>query len=103
MVTLLLSVALSAQNSNDADYQAAFDQGFRMTFRQRSVEGCVASAKNAAAAKIDTTPICTCVADKLLATKTVTQLRGKLTDAEMDSIVAQCIVERPPVAGAKYP
>lgn len=103
MMTLLLGIALSAQNSNDADYQAAFDKSFRISFREKSIEGCVASAKNAAAAKIDTTPICGCVADQLLATKTVTQLQGKLTDAEVDPIIAQCIVEHPPVTGSKNP
>lgn len=95
-MALVLTSASAAQSGSSGEYQAAYDKAFRSSFRTRSIEQCRASAKNAATAKIDVTPICACVTDRLLATKSVAELQAQLPAAELQSISAECIAANPP-------
>jgi len=89
---LLLTQSVSASPIDTrTPFEVGFEKGFRIAFREESVQECVKSAKNAAAAGIDTTPICSCAADELLASKTVIELQGKIPDEELRTITASCI------------
>src|SRR5205085_8868561 len=76
-------------------YTEAFDKAFRTAFRVKSVNQCVASAPNAAAAGFDITPSCACVSETLLATKSVKQLQElNTTDPNnegLKTVVASCL------------
>jgi len=45
----------------------AFDDSFKTSFRTSFVENCVAAAKKSSGSQNDFSPICGCVADKLIA------------------------------------
>lgn len=92
-VILISSFALQAAAGED--YQTAYDKAFRSSFRVRSIEECVTSAKSAAAANIDVTPICTCVTDRLLETKSVDELKKQPTTEELRPLSIECIKAQP--------
>ena len=96
-MALLFTSAFAVQSGTSGDYQVAFDKAFRTSYRSRSIEVCRASAKNAAAAQIDVTPICACVTDRLLATKSVDELKTQPTAAELQLLSTECIAANPPV------
>ncbi|MEG3089808.1 hypothetical protein [Sphingomonas sp. PB4P5] len=96
MIVLILISASADQSGPSKEYQAAYDKAFRSSFRSRSIEQCRASAKNAAAAQIDVTPICACVTDRLLATKSVDELKAQPPAAELQSLSTECIAANPP-------
>lgn len=99
LLALLLVQSASAESGGGA-YRAAFDKAFRASFRTRSIERCRAKASTAAEAKIDVTPICACVTDRLLATKTVEELQGQPSNLEVQPIIKACIAANPPVTGS---
>lgn len=100
---LSLISALVSQSGTSEGYQAAYDKGFRTSFRSHSIEQCRASASSAAAAKIDVTPICACVTDRLLATKSVAELKAGPPVAELQSLTTACIAAHPPVTKLEKP
>ena len=107
-----LILAFIAQSGTSGDYQTAPDQtaydaayarAFRDSFRTRSIEQCRVSAGNAGAAGIDVTPICACVTDRLLATKSVEALKTQPPVAELRSLSTACIAAHPPVPRSAKP
>ncbi|MEG3153202.1 hypothetical protein U1769_25250 [Sphingomonas sp. ZT3P38] len=101
VMALLLTSPSAVQSGTNGDYQAAYDIAFRSSFRSRSIEQCRASAKNAATAKIDVTPICACVTDRLLATKSVDELKTQPLATELQSISTECIAANPPAISSR--
>lgn len=96
------------QGSADADYQRAyaeaFEKSFRVAFRSKSVEQCVSSASNAKAAGYDVTPTCACVANTLLATKTLEELTAishEASSAALRAVAGKCLQTNPPVLASK--
>ena len=102
-MALLLTSAAVAQNGTSGDYQAAYEEAFRSSFRARSIEECRASAKNAAIARVDVTPICECVTDRLLAAKSVEELKARPPTSELRSLSSECIVANPPAGSSCKP
>jgi hypothetical protein len=102
-IAIFLTSALGIQAGNSVEYQAAYETAFRRSFRSRSIEQCVASAKNAAAAKIDVSPICACVADRLLATKSTEDLKTQPPAAELQSLSTKCIAANLPSMRSEQP
>ncbi|WP_076072726.1 hypothetical protein [Sphingomonas montana] len=105
VVALLLS-ALAGQPAGTDDrsaYDRAFEEGFRGAFRPHFIESCVASAKPAVAVKVDMTPICTCMADRMLATRTVAQLKQPIPADEQQALALDCIRAHPPQPAAARP
>jgi len=102
-MVLLLASASTVQSGTSGDYQVAYDKAFRSSYRVRSIEQCQASAKNAAAAKIDVTAICACVTDRLLAIKSVDELKMRPPAAELRSLSAACIAANPPITSSDKP
>jgi hypothetical protein len=100
---LLITSVSVAQSGLSEDYQAAYDKAFRSSFRTRSIEQCRASAKNAATANIDVTPICVCVTDRLLDTKSVDELKAQPPASELRSLSAECIAANPPATNSGKP
>jgi hypothetical protein len=111
LLALLLTSAPVGQSSTSGDYQAAYDQAFqtaydkafRSSFRIRSIEQCPVSAKYAATANIDVAPICACVTDRLLATKSVDELKTQPTASELRLLTAECIAANPPARKSGKP
>jgi hypothetical protein len=92
---LLLAPSPFAAPAPPAD-QSAYERAFRESYRSSAIESCVSKVKSAAAAGLDVTPVCTCAADQLLATKSVEQLSEKISDEEGRSIVMACFKTNPP-------
>lgn len=95
-ITFLMALLALGQTVPSDSYTSAYETSFRSAFRARSIQECVASADAAAKAGIDVTPICTCVSDRLLATKSVAELSQKQSDAELGRLANECIRAHPP-------
>lgn len=94
----------SATAEYDKAYAEAFEKSFRVAFRANSIEQCVASAPMAKAARYDITPTCSCLADTLLATKTVeelTVLSREGPSTALQAVTAQCLQTNPPTVSSK--
>jgi hypothetical protein len=82
-----------------------YEKFYRDTFRENSIEKCVASAPKAAAAGFDITPTCECASDTFVASKTLDQLiKFQMDDAEkseLAAITAECLKKDPPVQKPK--
>jgi len=103
LIALLLTSVAAAHSGTSEEYQVAFEKAFRSSFRSRSIEQCRASAKNAAAAKIDVTPICECVTDRLFATKSVEELRAQTPSIQLQLLSSECIMANLPATNLKKP
>jgi hypothetical protein len=95
-ITLLAVLLMSGQATQDEAYAAAYEQSFRSAYRTRFIQECVSSAGAAGAQGVDVTPICACVSEKLLATKSVNELSQKPSDAELGTLANECIKTHPP-------
>jgi hypothetical protein len=95
-LVLLAACGKSGGNESNTSITGAFDEGFKKTFREKFVEQCVSSAQGATkGVAVDFNPVCTCSADKLLATKSVSELMAGPTAAEGQAVMQQCLVEHP--------
>jgi hypothetical protein len=99
---LLIAAPATAQDqdvTSTPEYVQAYDTAFRAAFRKSTIEQCILSAKSSA--YFDLTPTCSCLADTLLATKTVAQLSQISSDpklkAELEPITMQCLKTAPPL------
>jgi hypothetical protein len=99
---LLAATPAMAQDqavTSTPEYVQAYDTAFRAAFRKSTIEQCIASAKSNA--YLDLTPTCSCLADTLLATKTVAELSRISSDAtlkaELEPITMQCLTTAPPL------
>jgi len=61
--TLCVLAAMAALTACDTK---AFDDSFKSSFRKSFVENCVAAAQKTSGSQNDFSPICGCVADKLI-------------------------------------
>jgi hypothetical protein len=61
--TLMLLSAMAALTACDTQ---AFDDSFKTSFRKSFVDNCVAAAQKSSGSQNDFSPICGCVADKLI-------------------------------------
>ena len=75
--------------------QSEFERSYRESFRKSSIEACVSTGPKAGPAATQFQSLCTCVTDRLLATKTVEQLSQKPSDDEVRALVAGCAASRP--------
>ena len=99
---LLIAAPATAQDqavTSTPEYVQAYDAAFRAAFRKSTIEQCIASAKSST--YFGLTPPCTCLADTLLATKTVAEL-GKLSSdeklkSELQPLTTQCLQTAPPI------
>jgi hypothetical protein len=84
----------------DESYTEAYEKAYRTAFKVRSVNQCVATASEAAAAGYDMTPTCVCMTDALLATNTVQQLEQLASsdkdNAKIKEVATQCLRSNPP-------
>ena len=79
---------------------SAFDGSFRASYRAKFIQSCATGAKTAAAgnaklANADFTPLCGCAADKLLASKQVSELMRGVSPADQAAVTQQCLKEHP--------
>jgi hypothetical protein len=92
-------IAQSKAVASPPDYVQAYDAAFRAAFRKNTIEQCIVSAKSSA--YFDLTPTCSCLADTLLAMKTVGELSRLAADeklkSELQPITMQCIQTAPPI------
>jgi hypothetical protein len=96
IAAILLTAASPFPAPGSPADQSANETAFRENFRTSAINSCVSSAKGPATANLDVTPTCTCIADQLLATKTVQQLSAKIPDEELRSTTAACVKTNPP-------
>lgn len=75
---------------------SAFDRGFVNSFRPKFVESCRAGAQRTSGATTDFTAICGCIADKLIATKSVHELMANPSQEEIKSHAEACARETMP-------
>ena len=103
----LLLLLAPAQTDVIREYQAAYDDAFekefRSSFRTNGIESCVSAAKISAAAGINMTPICSCVIDQLLATKSVDELKQPIEIDSFRALTAECIRTHSPRAATARP
>jgi hypothetical protein len=98
LCTLLLLVGCDsspgASNATDSkSFAGGLDSGFRKGWRKEFVPACAASATKAApSAPVNFTTLCGCVADKLLASKTSSELLS-LSDDDAKPLFEQCVAE----------
>ena len=85
----------TASANTQGGVTGAFNQGFAKGFREKFVAQCVSQATAATPIKVDFTPICGCSADKLLATKSPTELMKGVSPAEAQTVTAACVKEHP--------
>jgi hypothetical protein len=95
----MLFAASSAVAKDSPSLTAAYELGFRTTFRSSAIQGCLDTTKAATARGFNATAICTCIADTLMATKSVAELSKPIAHEEMVAIAARCVRNNPPVAG----
>jgi hypothetical protein len=96
VAAILLAVSLPFPAPESSTGQSAYEKAFRDNYRSHAIQSCVSTAKGAAAAGFDITPVCTCAADRLLATKSVRELSAELSDEEAQSIMKGCFKTNPP-------
>lgn len=96
VIALMLAAPSPAQTGGGTAYRQAYEESFRRSFRPRSIEECRASAKTSGAGNLDVTHVCTCVTDRLLATKTVEQLSERPSAAILRPLVTACMKAGPP-------
>lgn len=101
-VTLLAACGKQQSGAASGNLSSAFDDGFRKSYRTRFIETCTTGAKtaatrsdSAAAANLDFNPLCSCAADRLLATKSVGDLMKGPSEAEQAAVTQQCLKEHP--------
>lgn len=82
--------------------QSSFESGVRRSYRAKFIESCSTGAKqaaakagNTAATGINYAPLCGCAADKLLATKSMTELMVGPSQADQLAVTQQCLKEHP--------
>jgi hypothetical protein len=95
-LTLVLALlAGCGSNGTVGNSTAAFDKGFRDSFRPKFVASCQAGAQKSSNTTKDFTEICSCIADKLIATKSASELMVGPTDEETGRLTTQCMQEHP--------
>ena len=87
---------------------SAFDQGFRNSFREKSVETCTAEARSQLAAAgavlpagMDAERICGCAVDRLMEGKSATELMREPDAQAQQAAVERCGAELGGGGGAK--
>lgn len=100
--TATTNTTITTNTQTAATGDSAFDRGFKSSFRTKFVESCnngahaaAAKAGNAKMASADFTPLCGCAADKLLATKSPTELATGVPQADQIAVTQQCAKEHP--------
>ena len=99
-IVLIASICLAAAGCSKPggagnSASSAFDTGFRDSFRPKFVESCVAGAKTTSGTDKDFSTVCGCVADKLLATKSVGELMAGPSQEDQQKYAQECLREHP--------
>ena len=105
-IGLVLLVSLASCSGKSASDDAAsgnaaggvsgaFSQGFTKGFKDKFVAQCVSQAQATTPVKVDFTPICGCSADKLLASKSPTELMKGVSASDAQAVAAACAKEHP--------
>jgi len=74
---------------------SSFDQGFRDSFRPKFIAQCQAGAKQTSGTDKDFSIVCGCVADKLLANKSVGELMTGPSKEDTKRYADDCMREHP--------
>jgi hypothetical protein len=74
---------------------SAFDNGFRTSYREKAVEGCVTGARSAAPAgvSVDFQRVCACAVDRHMEGKSATELMRDDDQAAAQRATEQCLRE----------
>lgn len=88
----------TGSSTSNGNLTSAFEQGFRSSYRTKFVGSCVTSA-NAAAAQSgspmapvqDFPKLCGCAADRLLATKSISELMSGPPQSEQMAVMQACV------------
>jgi hypothetical protein len=97
-VILLAATAALLQAGASVKASSPYDDAFRANYRTHSIGKCVAVIASSYPEDDNATQFCTCVADKLLATRTVAELSRDLTQEEVQPITAECFKAHSPPA-----
>ena len=93
--------------SNTVNYgstidQAEYEEFFRASFRSAAIATCLAEIPSETSAEFDFEPSCSCLADALLANRSIEELeKASGPDKDIDAFAAQCLKSDPPVAKTK--
>jgi hypothetical protein len=87
--------APDAGGNNATGFAGAVEAGFRKGYREKFVPSCETSFRASAPAGLDlpVAKICGCAADKMLATKSPTELMSAPSAAEAQALMAECIAK----------
>jgi hypothetical protein len=92
-IVLLAGCGSAGSGNNSAS--DSFTEGFMNGFRKNFVSQCVEGAQKTSGTTRDFTTLCSCVADKVMAGKTTTQLMSPPSDEETRQVAAQCQRDHP--------
>ena len=81
---------------------SAFDNGFRTSYREKAVEGCVTGARSAAPAgvTVDFQRVCACAVDRHMDGKSASELMRDDDQAAAQRATEQCLREAMGQSGA---
>lgn len=94
-LTLPLILAACGSGGTVGNATGAFEKGFRDAFRSNFVEKCNAGAQRTSGSTRDFSVVCGCVADKLMAGKTATELAVEPSREENERLSRECLAEHP--------
>lgn len=95
IVVIVLLLAGCGKSQPVDNSSSSFDQGFRDSFRPKFIAECQAGAKQASRTAKDFSVVCGCVADKLLANKSVGELMTGPSPEDTKRYADECMREHP--------
>lgn len=94
-LTIAATVLAGCGSGSVGNSTSSFDAGFRDSFKPKFVASCQAGAQKSSGTTKDFSAICGCIADKLLATKSVSELMAGPSEEENRRLAAECMQEHP--------
>jgi hypothetical protein len=93
MTVLLLTACSSGGSAGNSS--SSFDKGFVDSFRPKFIEQCQAGARQTSGTTKDFSVVCGCVADKLIANKSVGELMTGPSQEDTKRYADECAREHP--------
>jgi hypothetical protein len=100
---LLAFLIQSPHTEGEGKPYSAYEAGFRAAYRVNAIKACVSSAVKSAEMGIDTTSICSCIADNLLATETIEELSQVPSKSKLVLLASKCVKSDPPQSQTSKP
>lgn len=91
----ILALAGCSSGGPAGNSSSAFDKGFIDSFRPKFIAQCEAGAKQTSGADKDFSVVCGCVADKLIANKSVGELMTGPSQEDTKRYADECTREHP--------